>query len=39
MMLPFQPETFTVSSNLEYLSVSARNISDAEIFILASFAI
>lgn len=30
---------FTVSSNLEYLSVSVRNISQAEIFILASFAI
>lgn len=34
-----EPQMFTVWSNLEYLSVSGRNISDAGIFILASFAI
>lgn len=33
-----QPEPLTAGSNWEYLSVSARNISEAEIFILASFA-
>lgn len=33
------PGCVTVLSNLEYLSVSARNISDGGIFILASFAI
>lgn len=37
-LIPLSPRILTVGSNLEYFSVSARKISDAGIFILASLA-